>query len=98
MDLQAFKQRIQNTSLLTEEKKKHFLENAESYTPKIRTKMIKALEEHEKKFVKEGNALMAELFESQTKALNQKMLKTEAFHQKEVEDAEAQLLSDIEDL
>ena len=72
MNLQTFIHRIQISVLLTEERKKHFLSRAENYTPEVKERMIKVLEEHEKKFLKEGNVRLLEIKQEQADALHKR--------------------------
>ncbi len=95
MDLNLFKKRIQNTALLTGERKTHFLSRAELYSPDTRTKMINALMEHEKNFLETTGQKKQE---ANRKALMEKMTAAEAVHKKEIEAAESALLEDLEEI
>ena len=51
MDLELFKKRIQNTALLTDERKAYYISRADVYPADVRQKMVDALLEQEKAFI-----------------------------------------------
>ena len=91
MDLDLFKKRIQNTALLTDERKAYYISKAEVYTPEVRGKMVEALLGQEKAFIQ------AETEHKREKAkenLSQMLKEEELLHQQDVVSAD-KLLDEI---
>ena len=56
--------------LFDTERKQHFISHAESYTPKLRRKLIDILEKHEKNVLDYGTKLILEDKERQAKEVS----------------------------
>ncbi len=98
MDLQIFQDRIKSTPIFNDEQKEHFLSRVESYTPELRDKLVKILEEHEDNLLKYGEEKKKEA----SCALHEKMRSLETLHaaerKKEIEEAEETLLKDLKNI
>ncbi len=95
MNTNTFRKRIQNTALLSEERKAHFLSRAEFYSPEIRANMIKTLLQHEKDFIEKEVIVIQQ---KRSDELHKQKEEQEAFHEAEIQKAEAELLKDLETL
>ena len=91
IDQAQFRQIITDSALLSEEQKKQFLSNAAIYTPKARTEMIQILHHYTKEYVEFGKKRLITITQENKDLLHQKMEEKEAFHQKEIAEAESQL-------
>ncbi len=98
MELETFKNYIQQTVVLSDEVKAHFLSQAESYAPEKREEIIQKLKEHEDKFLKDGKARLGELQEKKSELSHQKIQEGEEHHKKEIVLAEAQLAATLADM
>ncbi len=98
MDLEAFIQRIQNSSFLPPQTKAHFVAQAETYAPEKRQELVNVLTKHENQFLADADTRIQEI-QAEKKAKHQEEAKTyEQNHTKDEALAEAQLMSDLDDL
>ncbi len=91
MDIELFKKRIQNTILLTDEKKAYYISMAEEYPPEVRKEMVEALLGQEKEFVAAVTVAEQETAKKESARLMSDM---EAAHQRDLAEAD-RLLAEI---
>ncbi len=98
MELQAFIDRIQSSVLFEEEQKEYFTSQAGSLTPGARTKLIKSLEKHEQELIEFGKKGLEEQKAAKRAEMQKQIAHAQKVHEREVAEAEAQLLKDLENL
>ncbi len=91
MDIAKFRKRIQTTILLTEEQKAYFLSRTKTYTPKVRTQIIDALNKHEKNLLDKSDKILQKIQEEQSSEALKYASISETVHNQEVEQANKEL-------
>lgn len=95
MTLHAFIHRISNASLLSEEDRQYFLDNAEGYTSDARQKMVDILTKHEDEYLEFAEHVTEESRKAMQENLSSMMRDHEKVHEEEIKEADAQLEKDI---
>ena len=85
MELELFLKRIQNTALLTAERKEYYVANAGKYPPGLRAKIVETLLEHEKSFIEAETEKEKEKVKQKLKIM---LDREEVEHKKELLEAE----------
>lgn len=83
MDIQEFKKRIQQTVVLPEEMKKHFLGSTDNYSPKKRTELIEELDKQESLFAEEASDRLQKIHSEKVTKNNQLQKKNEAIEKRQ---------------
>ena len=83
MDIQEFKKRIQQTVVLPEEMKKHFLGRADNYSQEKRAELIKELDKQESLFSEEASTRLQQIHSEKVAKNNQLQKKNEAIEKRQ---------------